>query len=302
MADTNEKKVGKGIKSKETKEKESAQEAEETLVTPPAKRAREGDTDKNESGPKLSRRTQSHEILKPQVEVAVKKQEDSWDHLGPRSPTVHYSPSRGVPSVPSEPSKEKPTAAKAKAKKSTKLKKKGNTPPTPPEEPKEEAPTPDTAKAVSQALQRKSTAEFPQTPAQVPALHGDSDSDSEDSNSSSQSGSRQEDDDDDDKELTLAQLQAKKKARARYMRFSRSLKSKSTMAFFLGWWMWPNRIKKAQKIHLFSWVFINQLFSTTMVCMNMVGPNTVSTHHPEQICFKLYKGVCLMGVLTGHGK
>ena len=234
-AKSKEKKDSNSAKSKETKEKESEQEAAETLVTPPAKRARVDAANENESGPKLPRRTQSHEILKAKVEVNVKGQ-DPGDQLGPRSPTVHYSPSKDAPSGSSEPSKPKHTAAKAKAKKSVKGKKKSKGPSTPLEEPKEETPTPETSKAVHQALQRQSTAEIPHTPAQVPPARSDSDSDSEDSNSSGQSGEGPVDEDDnDDRELTLAQLQAKKKARARYMRFSRSLKSKRTMAIFGGW-------------------------------------------------------------------
>ena len=219
---------------------ESSPGASSSVVATPTPRAKPDGTDGDQvSLPKLSRTVQSQRLLEPVVKVQ-------------RSPTVHYSPEKEVgeqdtwdeDTDPNEPTdrKTKRTAVKAKsapkavaqvasapdaAAGGERTKKKARTatdakaePPLAPETPKGA-----TAEAVKAALARQTTVELTSARAAASTLSP---------SPPPSPGSPEEEDKasatvpEDKDQLTLKQVQARKAAHARYMRFSRSIKSKSS--------------------------------------------------------------------------
>ena len=169
-------------------------------VTPPP---RDQELKKPESGPKVSR-------VNPQK---VKSKDKS-----PSARTLHYSPDPGVQTKPTK--TQRPTAAKAKA--CPKAKPKAN-----PGKPVKVEHGPAKSSDVQAALTRKTTAQLRTSP---PAASSPSDA-SEDH----EAGAAPE-----DREMTYQEVLAKKAAHARFMRFSRSLKSKSFLATTtsrIWWWV-----------------------------------------------------------------
>ena len=154
-----------------------------------------------ESGPKVSR-------VNPQK---VKPKDKS-----PSARTVHYSPDPGVKAKTTK--TQKPTAAKA----CPKAKPKAN-----PVKPVKVEHGPAKSSDVQAALTRKTTAQLRTSP---PAASSPSDA-SEDHEAEAAP---------EDREMTYKEVLAKKAAHARFMRFSRSLKSKSFLATTtsrIWWWV-----------------------------------------------------------------
>ena len=206
-----------------------------TTPKPRVKRSDTGDLSSGRSAPKLSRKVQSQEILQNQeTEKGAKKRT--------RSPTVHYSPEEDEeleglgeeeeaedqeedePIEPPVPAKARKTAVKAKAKPNQDQIKKPKAA-TKPAKAEAREPTEEEARAIHASLARKATVDMNSakkvaTPSPATAAPMASASESEDGPAKIA----------EPQELTLKQVQARKAARARYMRFSRSLTSKSPLS------------------------------------------------------------------------
>ena len=136
----------------------------------------------------------------------------------PRSPTVHYSPDQEkqgdhAASEAEEQKDTRKTAVKAKAA------------PKAAAEPvvtKTESPGTN-AKAVLENLHRRTTADLNSTSKSTPARHSTPSASEPD-----EPDEAEEEAPEPDEELSLKQVRARKDAHARYMRFSRSLTSKSS--------------------------------------------------------------------------
>lgn len=188
-----------------------------TVTTPPTRVATQPVSGDNASGPKPDR-------------SKIRQR---------RSPSIHYSPRKGV-LKPS--STARATAVKVKAAPKPGLRVSISQKPReiPPERkpaapvtPKAETPDAETTKAIQQALQRQSTADMHKaSPPSAAVATTKSTSDSEDDRHDMNDDDKDIDNhrlDEEDAELSLAAVRARNAARARWMRFSRSLKFKSIM-------------------------------------------------------------------------
>lgn len=182
------------------------------VVTPNARIKRSDTQESVPKVPKLDKKVQSKRLLKQ-----------------PSDATMHYSP-QGQKQRPAV----RKTAVKAKSKKKSSPKQRKATQPEETTSPKLEDPPPATAAVVQQALGRKTTAEMPSVSEPEPSASEPNPAPS--ASASEASGSEAESEQpaagEADKEQTIEQVRARKEAHARYMRFSRSIKSKSFLSAF----------------------------------------------------------------------